>query len=212
MTAMETGHRTPGLTLHAAGLYDLTLWLMTRGRERAFREDMLDLVALRPGEAVLDVGCGTGSLAIAAKRGVGSTGTVDGVDASPQMLARAARKTRRAGLGVEFTIAPAQALPFPDARFDVVLSTIMLHHLPRPGRTACLREMRRVLKPGGRVLVVEFTAPTHGKHSRRSHFHRHGHVELESIITLLKEAGLDVVQSGAVGLRDMHYILGTAPA
>ncbi len=208
---METGHRAPGLTLHAAGLYDLTLWLMTRGRERAFREDLLDLVAPRPGEAVLDVGCGTGSLAIAAKRDVGPTGTVHGVDASPQMLARAAKKARRAGLGVEFTSAPAQALPFPDARFDVVLSTIMLHHLPRPGRAACLREIRRVLKPGGRVLVVEFTAAVDGKPGRRSHFHRHGHVKLADIIALFEEAGLDVVRSGAVGFRDMHFILGTAP-
>lgn len=206
---METQHRAPGLTLHTAGLYDLTLWLMTRGRERALRESILDLVALKPGEAVLDVGCGTGGLAIVAKHDVGPTGTVHGIDASPEMLARATKKARRAGVEVEFTTAPAQALPFPDAGFDVVLSTIMLHHLPRPGRAACLREMRRVLRPGGRALVVEFAASGGG---RLSHFHRHGHVELKDIVALVKKAGLDVTQSGAVGLRDMHYVVGTAPA
>lgn len=199
----------PGLLLHAAGLYDLTVWVMTFGREDRFREAILDLVNLEAGESVLDVGCGTGSLAIAAKRDVGPAGAVFGIDASPEMLARADRKARKAGLEVAFQIAPAQALPFPDARFDTLLCTIMLHHLPRPSRRQCVHEMRRVLKPGGRVLVVEFAASA-GKENHRSHFHRHGHVDMGVILALFKDAGLDVVESGALGFRDLQFVVGTA--
>ena len=89
MTQMEKKIETPsktGKVLHGAATYDVLVWLMTLGRERAFREKMLRLAHLEPGESVLDLGCGTGSLAIVAKRHVGPTGTVYGVDASPEMV------------------------------------------------------------------------------------------------------------------------------
>ena len=97
----ETAHR-PGLVLHAAATYDFLIWLATLGREQTFRERMLRLAHLRTGEAVLDVGCGTGSLAIAAKRQVGASGTVCGLDASPEMIARAVKKAKKAGVEVGF--------------------------------------------------------------------------------------------------------------
>src|SRR6266567_4998676 len=74
---------TTGIVLHRALLYDLFVWLVSLGRERAYREKALDLARLKPGEAVLDIGCGTGTLAVAAKRRVGPAGRVYGVDASP---------------------------------------------------------------------------------------------------------------------------------
>jgi ubiquinone/menaquinone biosynthesis C-methylase UbiE len=195
--------------LHAALAYDVLVWLVTRGREKSFRERLLSLGRLAPGESVLDVGCGTGTLAIAAKRRVGPTGRVTGIDASPEMLARAGRKAKRAGLDVAFEVAAAQSLPFPDAQFDVVLSTLMLHHLPRPGRIACAREIRRVLKPGGRVLAVDFAAPDRDRHGPLARFHRHGHVAPGDIVQLLRDAKLDILDAGAVGFRNMHFTLGT---
>src|SRR5574342_340975 len=94
---------TTGIVLHGtARYYDLTAWLMTRGREGAFSEKLIDLARVNSGESVLDVGCGTGTLAIAAKRRVGPTGIVYGIDASPAMIARASKKARKAAVEVVF--------------------------------------------------------------------------------------------------------------
>jgi ubiquinone/menaquinone biosynthesis C-methylase UbiE len=201
-----------GSVLHAPALYDLLIWVVTLGRERAFRKEMLRFAHLEPGESVLDVGCGTGTLAIAAKRQVGPTGTVYGLDASPEMIARAGKKARKAGVEVVFKKAFAQSLPFPDAQFDVVLTTVMLHHLPRKARQELAVEMRRILKPGGRVLAIDFVGTAREKRSFLDHFHHHhGHVERKDIIAVLNEAGLNVVESGAMGMRDLHFVLATAP-
>jgi ubiquinone/menaquinone biosynthesis C-methylase UbiE len=127
------------------------------------------------------------------------------------MLARAGKKARKAGVEVVFTHAVAEALPFPHAHFDAVLSTVMLHHLPRKARQQCACEIRRVLKPGGRVFAVDFGGPARERRGLIAHLHRHGHVNLPDMIALLSEAGLNTVESGAVGLRDMQFVLATAP-
>lgn len=203
---------TSGLVLHGfARYYDLMAWLMMLGQEGIFREKVIGLARLKAGESVLDVGCGTGTLAIAAKRRVGASGMVYGLDASPEMIARAERKAKKARVEVIFENGVVEALPYSDAHFDVVLSTLMLHHLPRKAREQCAREMRRVLKPGGRVLAVDFGAAQE-KRNLLAHFHRrHGHVELRDMIAVLGEAGLKVVESGAVGIRDLQFALAEAP-
>ena len=201
---------TRGRVIHWAARYDLLAWLLTHGRERAFRERLVALGRLGPGESVLDIGCGTGTLAIAARRRVGPAGDVFGIDASPRMIARALSKAARAGVEVSFTTALAESLPFPDARFDVVLSTLMFHHLPRTVRHECAREIRRVLKPSGRVLVVDFAVPQEKK-GLLAHFHRHGHVDPAETRSVLETSGLQSVDSGAVGLSSLHYVLA-APA
>lgn len=194
----------------SARIYDLLVWLVTHGREGAFRDRLVELARLRPGESVLDVGCGTGTLAIAARRRVGSAGNVHGIDASPEMIARATRKARKAGVDVTFRTAIVEALPFPDRQFDAVLSTLMLHHLPRPTREQCAREMCRVLKPGGRVLAVDFGATVGHRKGIIGHLHRRGHVALDTVIELLSTSGLTVVESGQVGFRDLHFAVATA--
>ncbi len=203
---------TTGGILHGAAHYDLQIGLATRGRERVFREKVLRLARLETGESVLDIGCGTGTLAIAAKRHVGPTGTVYGIDASPEMIDTAGKKAKKAGIEVVFKKEFAQALPFPDAQFDVVLSTLMLHHLPKQARQQCACEIRRVLKPDGRVLAVDFGEPSQEKSGLLSHFHhRHGHVNIRDIMAVLSEAGLNCIESGAVGISDLQFVLAAAP-
>lgn len=214
MTEITDRHPAPratGLLIHAARRYDLLVWLLTRGRERAFREKILGFANLKAGEAVLDVGCGTGSLAIAAKRHVGAQGTAYGIDASPEMLARAQKKAGKAHVEVIFRHGAAQALPFADGHFDAVLSTLMFHHLPRKARAQCAGEIRRVLKPGGRALVVDFGGPADQERGLLAHFHRHGRVKPDDIVAFLSEAGLTIVDSGAVGFRDLRFVRATAP-
>jgi ubiquinone/menaquinone biosynthesis C-methylase UbiE len=166
---------------------------------------------LSPGERVLDVGCGTGTLAIAAKRQVGPTGAVYGVDASPEMIARAGKKACKAGAEIVLKNGLAEALPFPDGHFDAVLSTMMLHHLPGKLRSQCAGEMRRVLKPGGRVLAIDFGTSPAQKGGIVAHFHRHGHISLAEIAAILSETGLSVVESGALGISDLQFVLAAAP-
>ena len=200
---------TKGLVIHWAARYDLLAWLLTGGRERAFRERILSLARLAPGHAVLDIGCGTGTLAIAAAGHVAPGGTVCGIDASPEMIARATRKAAKAAADVAFHLAAAERLPFPDGRFDVVLSTLMLHHLPRHTRLETAAEIRRVLNAGGRAVIVDFARPQ--RRGIMAHFHRHGHVDFDAIKAIVERTGLLVVENGPVGMHDLHYVLAEAP-
>lgn len=207
-TERDMAPRTSGLVIHWAARYDVLAWLLTRGREHAFRERIISLARLERGNSVLDIGCGTGTLAIAATRHVGPTGTVYGIDPSPQMIARASRKAAKAGADAVFELAVAEKLPFPDGRFDVVLSTLMLHHLPRNTRQQCATEIRRVLKPGGLVLAVDFGRARHK--GLLAHFHRHGHVAVEDIVAVFGKAGFTAVSSGPVGMSDLQFVLAQA--
>jgi ubiquinone/menaquinone biosynthesis C-methylase UbiE len=212
VAADDTVPRSVDAVLHSATLYDAMVWLALRGRERKFRRKLLDLSGVRSGESVLDVGCGTGTLAILAKGIVGRSGVVCGVDASAEMLARARAKAARAGVEVRFENAAAQALPFADSSFDVALGTMMLHHLGRAARRELAAELRRVVKPGGRALLVDF-----GKSEAKSrgfvrYFrHRHGHVDLPEIIALLEGAGFHPIASGAVGIKNLYFALARSP-
>ena len=202
---------TAGTVLHWAARYDLLIWLVTLGRERRFRERLLNPARLQPGESVLDVGCGTGTLAIAAKARVGAAGSVHGIDPSTAMIARARNKASKAAAEVTFESGFAESLPFPDARFDVVLSTAMLHHLPRGARQQGVAEMRRVLKPGGRLLAVDFGGASPNGKGLLARLHRHGQTKPGELIDLVSSSGLRIVESGEIGTWDLHFVLAAAP-
>jgi ubiquinone/menaquinone biosynthesis C-methylase UbiE len=197
---------SPGAVIHWAARYDLLMTVITLGRERRFRRRLLELGRVQPGESVLDVGCGTGSLAIEAKRAVGAA-RVFGIDASPAMIARARTKAAKARLEVSFDVALAQALPFGYSQFDVVLSSVMMHHLPKADRPGVMREAKRVLKPGGRLLVVDFGRSSSGQKGLLGRIHGHGGVDASRLVAFATEAGLNVLESGPVGTWDLQYVL-----
>ena len=133
-----------------------------------------------------------------------------GIDAAPEMIARSGKKARKAGVEVDFRNALVESLPFRDGQFDVVLSTLMLHHLPGRLRGQCAAEVRRVLKPGGRLLAIDFgTSP--GQKGIVAHFHRHGHISLTEMVAISRGAGLKIIECGAVGIGDLEYVLAAAP-
>jgi ubiquinone/menaquinone biosynthesis C-methylase UbiE len=147
----------PALRFHwLTSLYDPVVRLTTR--EATFKESLLRQARLRAGEAVLDVGCGTGTLAIAALAHEPGA-SVTGLDADDRILALARRKAAQAGAEIRFEQALADQMPFADAQFDVVLSSLFFHHLATANKRATLREIARVLKPGGRLHVADWGAP-----------------------------------------------------
>jgi demethylmenaquinone methyltransferase/2-methoxy-6-polyprenyl-1,4-benzoquinol methylase len=134
-----------------AGRYDLMNALMTGGRDRAWRA-LAARALVRPGDRVLDVGCGTGDLALAC-RAAGARAVL-GVDfAAPMLTLARAKARRRAALGVDFAAADATALPLPDASVDVWCAAFVVRNIP--DLDAALAEAARVLRPGGRLGILE---------------------------------------------------------
>ena len=146
---------TLGQVIHTPRFYELIVRVLTRNKEKAFRRFITDMVELKPGEAVLDVGCGTGTQTLTAKECVGEAGRVSGIEPSLEMVAYARRKAARRGLVVDIQPGVIEKLNFPDKSFDVILCIIVLHHMPDETKRQGIKEMVRVLKPGGRLLVVD---------------------------------------------------------
>ena len=147
--------------LGAPRLYDIVVDVFFFGRRRATFQALIGAAGVQPGQRVLDVGCGTGYFARLLARAVGPDGLVVGIDPSTEMIAHARRKAGRAG-NCQFRVGTAESLDFPDDHFEVVVSSLVLHHLPEDLRVPALREMRRVLRPGGTLLVAEAQVPRHG--------------------------------------------------
>jgi len=172
---------TEGHLIRWARYYDRGMALFTLGREARMRSHTVEAAGIQPGERVLDVGCGTGTLALAAAERTGGRGEVVGIDPSAAMIA-VAREKAAGRAGVRFEIAAIESLPFADASFDVALSSLMFHHLPRPLQRAGLIELRRVLRPSGRLIIVDMQGGGPRLHQLmrrvmgwRRGWHGHGH-------------------------------------
>jgi ubiquinone/menaquinone biosynthesis C-methylase UbiE len=196
-----TAKETKGLVMKGGWRYDLHTWFIDtcvfHGKGRELRQRTLALAGLRPGEKVLDVGCGTGTLAIQAARLVGSAGRVVGIDPSPEQVAQAQKKGVQRHLPVEFEIGVIEHLAFPDATFDVVLSTLMMHHVPGSLKRQGLAEIARVLKPGGRLVIADFTRKQ-DRTGQAAHFHAGGS-SLQDLVALVSDAGFDAPET-----EEMH--------
>lgn len=174
----------------------------------------LELAGLIPGEIVLDVGCGTGSLAISAKEQVGRKGEVHGIDASPEMIDVAHRKAGKSSKDIDFQVGLIENIKFPDDRFDVVLSSLMMHHLPGEDlKRRGLAEINRVLKPGGRLLIVDLEPPKKGilKHIMN---HILGHhmmsTDIRQLPAIVESVGFTEVKVDRTSHRILSFVSGRA--
>lgn len=171
---MSTAHAhdrdyLPGMGRHwLMPLYDPLTQLMG---VRSLHDTLVAQADLQPGQRILEIGCGTGNLALRVKARQPAA-EVTGLDPDRAALDRARRKAERRGLAARWDEGFAEDLPYADGAFDRVLSALMLHHMSADTKTAALREVRRVLAPGGVLHLLDFggtTDPADGVMARRGH-------------------------------------------
>ncbi len=193
-------------------LYDPFLWLI--GADRVKRP-LMEQAEIRAGVRVLDIGCGTGSLAVLIKRRHPGADVV-GIDPDPPALSIAKRKANRAGLPIAFDCGFADQMPYEDGSFDRVFSSFMFHHLDANEKSATLGEIRRVLKGGGALYLLDFVR-SHGAPHGEQLIHSRGAVadRVEGRMTsLMDEAGFvdaEELARGKIFFGPIAYYRGVNP-
>jgi ubiquinone/menaquinone biosynthesis C-methylase UbiE len=139
--------------------YDSYMQKITFGKENRLREMTIDLANIKPGDSVLEIGCGTGTLTLEAKRKSGPSGKVCGIDIIPGMVERSQQKAAQANLDVTFQLGSIDNIPFPDDQFDVVMCSFMIFHMSEAVRCKGIEEIYRVLKPKGQIIVLDLNLP-----------------------------------------------------
>ncbi len=172
-------------------LYDPFVRLVLRNEKT--RGELVRGAGIAPGQRVLDLGTGTGELALLIKRRH-PTARVTAIDPDEKALARARAKAERAGLELQLEMGFGDALPFADGAFERVLSSLVLHHLTRAEKLATLREVKRVLALDGSLHVLDFGPPRSGLDRLLTHTIHHGERMAENLAgelpALMSEAGL----------------------
>jgi ubiquinone/menaquinone biosynthesis C-methylase UbiE len=188
----------PALGIRAlTPFYDLIQrWVV---RDTRFKSLLIEQAGIQAGHRVLDLGCGTGTLALMIKRAQPEAEVV-GLDADPQMLKVATAKAARETMTVKFDQGMAFSLPYPDDSFDRVLSSLMIHHLKTPDKGKTAREIYRILNPGGRLHVIDFGKPR-SLYGKLVGIFLHGFEEANDNINghlprIFEQAGLRVQEAG----------------
>lgn len=190
--------------------YDIVVNLITLGRTKGIHRETLSLAGLRPGDSVLDIGCGTGVLLLEAERIVGPDGALVGLDVEPAMIKQARRRASDSNSQATFEIAPVDQIPYPEGTFDVAFCTLVYHHLTDTQRAEGLVELERVLKPNGRLVLVDIN-PT--RRSILTSLPGHSRLEREDYVRHevskgMQAAGFTVVKTGAHPSKQLSYAIG----
>ncbi|NQT61609.1 MAG: class I SAM-dependent methyltransferase [Candidatus Marinimicrobia bacterium] len=214
MSTHSPAPTTTGQTIPWAYFYDTLVGVMSLGKAKKLRNDIAAKAPYKSGDKVLDVGCGTGDQAILASDIVGNEGAVFGSDASPKMIHIARSKAEKSGLDVDFQVDLIENISHPDETFDVVMNSLVMHHLPGDLMIKGLNEFYRILKPGGSVYIVDMESVDGSLFQRFGDFviHLHGgnkklRDNVQRLIPLLKDNGFTDISTGRVN-RQLAYICG----
>ncbi|MEV6325623.1 methyltransferase domain-containing protein [Nocardia sp. NPDC051787] len=201
---------TEGLTIDHGGSYDVFGAVFFGGRRNRTYRRLAALSGAKPGDRILDIGCGTGYLTRRLAE-IADSGSVVGLDPSAAVLERARKLTP--ATNCTYTVGVAESLSAADDSFDVVANCLMLHHLPEDLRPRALAEMRRVLRPGGRLLIGEFRPPTNsvGRHLVEAITGpAMAHNPIDLLEPMVSKAGFEGVNSG--DLRPwIRYVTAVKP-
>jgi ubiquinone/menaquinone biosynthesis C-methylase UbiE len=196
--------------------YDKYMNKITLGREDALRTMTVTLAQIKPGDCVLEIGCATGTLSLAAKRQAGATGSVSGIDIIPGMIEVSRNKAAQAKLDVTFQLGNIEDIPFPNEYFDVVMCSFMIFHMSEKVRNKGIKEIYRVIKPQGRLLVLDLALPTQPA-SRRilklllGFMLKHDLKELQPIMESSGFSQIEIAQAKfrVLGLPLLSFVRGT---
>jgi ubiquinone/menaquinone biosynthesis C-methylase UbiE len=196
--------------------YDKYMNKITLGREDALRTMTVTLAQVNPGDCVLEIGCATGTLSLAAKRQAGPTGSVFGIDIIPGMIEVSRNKAALAKLDVTFQSGSIEDIPFPNEYFDVVMCSFMIFHMSEKVRNKGIKEIYRVLKPQGKLLVLDLALPTQTA-SRRilklllGFMLKHDLKELQPIMESSGFSQIEIAQAKfrVLGLPLLSFVRGT---
>ncbi len=205
------GPMVPMVSTYDAYMRKMTLW-----REEALRRRTVELAGIKPGDTVLEVGCGTGSLTLMAKKQAGRAGEVYGIDVIPGMIEYSRQKAARANEETSFQLGTISDLSFPANTFDVVMGSFMIFHMSEATRQKGIAEIHRVLKPGGCVLFVDLAMPAQPLQqaiAKRAIFPGGLEHELRELLPVMKEAEFSDLECAPVkfsvlGLSILAFVRG----
>jgi ubiquinone/menaquinone biosynthesis C-methylase UbiE len=192
-------------TLDRVRLNEVITQIAFGGRRRSVYTRITALSGARPGDRVLDIGCGSGYLARLLSAAVAPGGQVTGLDTSASAIGYA---RKRAAVNRSFVVGEAQDLPLPDRSSDVVASSLATHHIPGTARQDAFGEMYRVLRPDGVLLIADF-GPSRRRHSLHSRVTASRHGSAAPLEDLAAAAGFRIEARGDLPL--LRYVRAIRP-